>query len=307
MGQHAHGHHAHGHHAHGDVGRAFAIGVLLNFGIVVLEAVYGVLSRSLALVADAGHNLGDVLGLVLAGAAAFVARRQPTKRRTYGLRRLTLLSALANAIFLLVALGAIAWESIRRFGASEPVAERPVIVVAAIAAVVNAASALVFARAGKADLNVRAAFLHLVADAGISLAVVAAAIVVMHTGWLWLDPALSLVVAVLILTSTWSLLRRSLDLVLDAVPEGIDLDQVRAYLASLPCVREVHDLHVWPLSTTETALTAHLVMPGNACQPTFIADVCRALHERFAIAHATLQVDPEEAADECRLAPACAV
>lgn len=301
----SHDHHAHAHaHAHASSGtdRAFVFGVLLNVGIVVLEAVYGVLAHSMALLADAGHNLSDVLGLVLAGGAAFLARRRATKRRTYGFRRLTLLSAFINGIFLLVALGAIAWESIRRLGAPEPVSEMPVIVVAAVAAVLNAASALAFAR-NQHDLNVRAAFLHLASDAAISIAVVIGALIALRTGWLWIDPALSLAVAALVLVSTWSLFRQSLNLVLDAVPEGIDIDAVRAFLAGLPRVREVHDLHVWPLSTTETALTAHLVMPGNACEPTFLADVCRALHERFDIDHATLQVDPEEAADECALAP----
>jgi cobalt-zinc-cadmium efflux system protein len=307
--RHRHSHvHAHAHaHPHDrglttSTDRAFIIGVVLNLGIVVLEAVVGVVSHSMALLADAGHNLGDVLGLVLAGGAAFLARRRPTKRRTYGYRRLTLLAALANGIFLLVALGAIAWESIRRFGAPQEVHGKPVIVVAAIAAVINGASALAFVRGGKHDLNVRAAFLHLAGDAGISLAVLIAAAVVLRTGWTWIDPALSLAVAVLVLMSTWSLLRRSLNLVLDAVPEGIDIDAVREYLATLPRVREVHDLHVWPLSTTETALTAHLVVPGNTCEPTFLANVCHALHEQFDIDHATLQLDPEEAPNECRLA-----
>ncbi len=298
----AHDHHHHD--AHGrSTDRAFILGVLLNLTIVVLEAVYGLVAHSMALLADAGHNLGDVLGLVLAGGATFLARRRATKRRTYGLRRLTLLSAFANGVFLLVAVGAIAWESIRRFGAPEPVSEKPVIVVAAIAVVINGASALAFAGGRKHDLNVRAAFLHLAGDAGISVAVVVAAVVVLRTGWLWVDPALSLAVAALILVSTWSLLRSSLNLVLDAVPEGIDIDAVRAYLAGLPRVCGVHDLHVWPLSTTETALTAHLVMPGNSCEPMFIADACRELHDRFDIDHATLQVDPAEAPDECRLSP----
>lgn len=296
----------HDHHEHrarkGSADQAFALGVVLNLAIVVLEAVYGVVAHSLALLADAGHNLGDVLGLVLAGGAAYLARRRPTKRRTYGYRRLTLLSALANGVFLLVATGAIAWESIRRFGSPEPVAEEPVIIVAAIAVIVNGASALAFLRGGKHDLNVRAAFLHLAGDAGISVAVIVAALAALRTGRMWIDPALSLAVAVLILVSTWSLLRRSLDLVLDAVPERIDIDAVRQFLAGLPRVREVHDLHVWPLSTTETALTAHLVMPGSTFEPTFLADVCRELHDRFDIDHATLQVDPEEA-PECRLAP----
>ncbi len=303
---HSHSHHGH-HHDHAlasSMDRAFVVGVVLNLGIVVLEAVCGVVAHSMALLADAGHNLGDVLGLVLAGGAAFLARRRPTKRRTYGYRRLTLLSALANGIFLLVALGAIAWESIRRFGAPEAVSEKPVMVVAAIAVVINGASALAFVRGGKHDLNVRAAFLHLAGDAGISVAVLVAAAVVLRTGWTWIDPALSLAVAALILVSTWSLLRRSLNLVLDAVPEGIDIDAVREYLATLPRVREVHDLHVWPLSTTETALTAHLVVPGNSCEPSFLANVCHELHEQFDIDHATLQLDPEEAPNECRLARA---
>ncbi|MGH7434472.1 MAG: cation diffusion facilitator family transporter [Polyangiaceae bacterium] len=310
---HAHSHsaphsHDHGHaHAHGPppegVTRAFAIGVVLNLGIVVLEAVYGILAHSMALLADAGHNLGDVLGLVLAGGATFLARRRPTKRRTYGYRRVTLLSALANGIFLLVAVGAIAGESIRRFDAPRPVAEHAVIAVAAIAAVVNGLSALPFAGHGTRDVNVRAAYLHLAGDAGISVAVVVGALVMLRTGWLWIDPALSLTVAALILASTWSLFRRSLNLVLDAVPEGIDIDALREYLAGLPRVREVHDLHVWPLSTTETALTAHLVMPASACGPTFLSDVCRELHDRFEINHPTLQVDPEDAPDPCKLAP----
>jgi cobalt-zinc-cadmium efflux system protein len=283
--------------------RAFILAVALNLAIVVLEAIYGVVAHSMALLADAGHNVGDVLGLVLAGGATFLARKHPTKHRTYGYRRLTLLAALTNGAFLLVVLGAIAWESIRRLGAPEPVSERLVIVVAAIAVVINGASALAFARRGKHDLNVRAAFLHLAGDAGISVAVVVAALVVLRTGWLWIDPALSLAVALLIFVSTWTLFRRSLNLVLDAVPEGIDVDAVRAYLVQLPRVREVHDLHVWALSTTETALTAHLVMPGKSCEPTFLAEVCHELHERFHIDHATLQVDPEEAPNECRLAP----
>jgi cobalt-zinc-cadmium efflux system protein len=293
--------HSNTHHALSGDG-AFALGVVSNLVIVVLEAVYGLGAHSMALLADAGHNLGDVLGLVLAGGAAFLARRQPTKRRTYGYRRLTLLSALANGAFLLVALGAIALESVRRLEAPVPVAEYPVVLVGAIAAVVNGVSALAFFRHDARDLNVRAAFLHLAGDAGISLAVVVAAVVMGRTGWLWIDPALSLAVSALILVSTWSLLRGSLNLVLDAVPEGIDIDAVRVYLAGLPDVRELHDLHVWPLSTTETALTAHLVMPGGACSPTFLSDVCHELHERFDIDHATLQVDPAEAPNECRLA-----
>ena len=298
--------HRHEHHGHGHAdaaGRAFLAGVVLNSIIVVVEAVYGVVGHSMALLADAGHNLGDVLGLVLAGGATFLAQLRPTKRRTYGYRRLTLFSALANGVFLLVATGGIAWESIRRLSAPEPVATVPVIVVAAIAMVINAASALLFAGRSHHDLNVRAAFLHLVGDAGISAAVIVGTVVMAKTGWLFMDPVLSLAVAGLILVSTWSLLQRSANLVLDAVPEGIDIDEVRGYLTSLPRVREVHDLHVWAMSTTETALTAHLVMPSQGCEPTFLSGVCSQLQHRFGIEHSTLQVDPEEAPEPCKLAP----
>ena len=303
-GRHRHREHAHHEHSHVDAdGRAFFIGVVLNSAIVVVEAVYGFVAHSMALLADAGHNLGDVLGLVLAGGATFLAQLRPTKRRTYGYRRLTLFSALANGVFLLVATGAIAWESIRRLSTPEPVATTPVLVVAAIAVVINTASALLFFRGSHHDLNVRAAFLHLAGDAGISAAVIVGTVVMAKTGWLMVDPILSLTVAGLILLSTWSLLARSTNLVLDAVPEAIDIDQVRGYLASLPRVREVHDLHVWAMSTTETALTAHLVMPSEGCEPTFLSGVCSQLHDRFGIEHSTLQVDPEDAPEPCRLAP----
>ena len=275
----------------------------MNFGIVVLEAGYGVVSHSLSLLADAGHNLGDVLGLGLAAGAAVLARRKPTRKRTYGFRRLTLLSALINAIVLLVATGAIALSSVQRFFHPEPVAATTVIVVAAITMVVNAASAMLFLRDRHHDLNVEGAFLHLASDAAIALGVVIANIVIWRTGWQWLDPVTSLVVGFMILAGTWSLLRRSIDLVLDAVPEGIDVDAVRAYLATLPRVSEVHDLHVWATSSTENALTAHLVMPTNSCEPRFLGDVCKTLHDRFGIDHTTLQLDAEEAPDPCRLAP----
>jgi cobalt-zinc-cadmium efflux system protein len=313
---HAHTHHAHSHHAHSHSApgeppdarttRAFAVGVVLNFALVVAEVIYGFAAHSMALLADAGHNLGDVLGLLLAGGAALLARRRPTRRRTYGLRRITLLSALANGVVLLFGTGALAWESLRRLVGSEEghaVHAMTVVVVAGAGVVVNGVSALLFLRGRHRDLNVKSAFLHLLGDAGIAFGVVVSSLVIARTGWAWLDPATSLVIALLILASTWSLLRRSMDLVLDAVPEGIDIELVREYLATLPRVSDVHDLHIWAMSTTETALTAHLRMPGNSCEPQFLTEVCRELHERFGIAHPTLQVDPEESPHPCRLAP----
>jgi cobalt-zinc-cadmium efflux system protein len=297
--------HEHGHsHAHDTKGRAFLIGVVLNVGIVVVEVIYGVIAHSMALLADAGHNLGDVLGLVLAGGAMLLARKRATTRRTYGYRRITLLAALANAIFLLVTTGAVAWEAIRRLRAPEHVDARTVIVVAAIAVLVNGASAALFFADRKRDLNVRAAFFHLAADAAIAVGVIIATVIMLETGWAWIDPATGIAVAALILVSTWSLLRSSTDLVLDAVPEHIDIDAIKAYLEKLPGVVEVHDLHVWAMSTTEAALTAHLVMQPSASDPRFLGDVTGELHARFEIDHATLQLDAQEAPDPCRLAPA---
>ncbi len=304
-GSHGHAHaHRHDHgHAHGAKGSAFAAGVVLNLAIVVLEGIYGVAAHSMALLADAGHNLGDVMGLVLAGGAAWLARGRPTTRRTYGYRRLTLLAALANGVLLLVATGGVAWESIERLGTPAAVDARTVLLVATIGAVVNGASAALFFAGRKEDLNVRAAFVHLAGDAAISVGVILATLVMLKTGWSWVDPAVGLVVSILILVTTWSLLRKAVDLVIDAVPENIDIDAVRAYLQGLAGVREVHDLHVWAMSTTEVALTAHLVMPASISGARFLGDVCGELHERFGIEHATLQVEPEEAPDPCRLAP----
>jgi len=295
--------HDHG-HAHDAGGRAFLIGIVLNAAIVIIEVIYGVAAHSMALLADAGHNLGDVLGLVLAGGATVLARRGPTTRRTYGYRRLTLLAALANGVLLLVATGGVAWEAIRRLQAPEHVDAPTVLVVAGIGVVVNAGSAALFFAGRKRDLNIRAAFLHLAGDAAIAVGVIVATLVLLRTGWLWVDPVTGIIVSLIILLSTWSLLRKSIDLVLDSVPEHIDIDAVRGYLGTLPGVIEVHDLHVWAMSTTEAALTAHIVMPANACAPRFLGDVCKELHDRFDIDHATLQVDSLEAPDPCRLAPA---
>ncbi|MCR5877504.1 cation diffusion facilitator family transporter [Phenylobacterium sp. J367] len=303
---HGHGHsHGHGHHhpAPADMGRAFAIGVALNSVFVLAEAGAGIWAGSMALLADAGHNLSDVLSLILAWGAAVLARRAPGGRRTYGLRKATILASLANAVLLLVAVGAIVSESIHRLMAPASVETTVVIAVAALGVVINTATALLFLRGSHSDLNVRGAFLHMAADAAVSLAVVVGAAAIMFTGFLWIDPALSLLIAVVIVIGTWGLLRDSVDLALDAAPRGIDVETVRAWLADLPGVEEVHDLHIWAMSTTETALTVHLVRPAGGDADRFLHDACEGLHARFNIGHATLQVETG-AAHACRLAPA---
>jgi len=299
-----HGHdHAHGHsHAPKDFDRAFAIAVALNTVFVLTEAGVGLWSGSLALVADAGHNLSDVLALLLAWGAAALARRAPTARRTYGLRKATILVSLVNAVLLLVAVGAIASESVRRFLSPAPVATQAVMITAAIGVVLNTATALLFLR-GRDDLNVRGAFQHMAADAAVSLAVVAGAALMAATGLLWIDPALSLGIAVVIVLGTAGLLRESFDMAMDAAPRGVNVDAVRTWLAGLPGVTEVHDLHIWAMSTTETALTAHVIRPANDDGDGFLHGACEGLASRFGIGHATLQVETG-GADACRLAPA---
>jgi cobalt-zinc-cadmium efflux system protein len=283
------GHHHH-HHEQGDFSRSFAVGVVLNVLFVALEAGCGLYAQSLALLADAGHNLSDVMGLLLAWGAITLARRPPTRRRTYGLRRSTIIAALANAVLLLVAVGGISWEAIRRFAHPEPLQEGLVIWVAAAGIFVNTVTALLFLR-GSHDVNIRGAFLHMAADAAVSLGVVIAGVVIHVTQWTWIDPAISLLIAAVILASTWSVLWESLDLALDAVPKGIQPRAVEEYLASLPGVQEVHDLHIWGLSTTEAALTAHLVMPETACEDSLLKQIITELHDRFGIEHTTLQVE----------------
>ncbi len=298
---HDHDHHDH-HHPPTTFTRAFAIGIALNLVFVVVEVVYGVLSHSVALLADAGHNFGDVLGLGLSWGATALASLKPSARRTFGFRRTTIVASVANALILLFVTGGLAWESVRRLVAPEPAQGRTMIVVALVGAAVNTASALLFMAGSKKDLNLRSAFLHLASDAVLAVGVAVAGAVILFTGWLWLDPAASLVLAMTILAGTWSLMKQSLNLMLDAVPEGIDPAEVKAFLGALPGVVEVHDLHIWAMSTTETALTAHLVMPGNGCGPTFLASACQELHDKFDIDHSTLQIDPEEAPAPCALA-----
>jgi len=299
-----HDHHDHDHHhAPASYGRAFVVGIALNLTFVVVEVTYGVLAHSVALVADAGHNLGDVLGLGLSWGATALARMKPSKRRTFGFRRSTIVASVANALILLFVTGGLTWESIRRLFAPEQPHGLTMIVVASIGAVVNTTSALLFMAGREKDLNIRSAFLHLASDAVLAVGVAVAGGVIMFTGVLWLDPAVSIVLAATILAGTWSLMRKSVNLILDAVPEGIDPEKVKAFLSALAGVVEVHDLHIWAMSTTETALTAHLVMPGNSCEPTFLASACKELHDRFDIDHSTLQIDPQEAPAPCALAP----
>lgn len=306
-GGHDHAHsQAHHGHAHGpaNYNRAFAIGIVLNTGFVIVEAYYGVVGNSLALLADAGHNLGDVLSLMMAWGAAALARRRPTERRTYGLRRTSILASLANALLLLVAVGGIAWEAVQRLGKPEPVVETTVIVVALIGIGINAATAMMFMSGRKGDINIQGAFMHMAADAAVSLGVVLAAVAMMFTGWLWLDPATSLVIAIVITVGTWSLLRESVNLALDAVPRGVDRQKVERFLAGQPGVTEVHDLHIWAMSTTEVALTAHLVRPGATVDDGFLASMCRDLREHFGVQHATIQIEAGDPRYPCHLAPA---
>ncbi len=296
--------HSHGSRAYTN---AFAVGIGLNLVFVAAEALFGWRAGSLALIADAGHNLSDVFGLVLSWWAAALGRRAPTRLRTYGLRRASILSALANAVMLLVAIGAIAWEALGRLTHPSPVAASVVIWVASLGIVVNALTALLFMSGRRTDLNIRAAFVHMAADAGVSGGVVVAGILMILTGWLWLDPAVSLLIVVVIAIGTWGLLRDSINLAMDAVPEGIDAHAVEKYLESLPGVSEVHDLHIWGMSTTEACLTAHLVLPKVSDDDALLLQACRDLHENFGIEHPTVQIERGHGPHGCRLASHAAV
>jgi cobalt-zinc-cadmium efflux system protein len=298
-----HHHHDHHHHRPMDFGRAFAIAATLNIALVVAQVVFGVLANSVALIADAGHNLGDVLGLLLAWGAHGMARWLPTKRYTYGFRSASILAALFNGIILLVATGAIAWEAVRRLNGAADVAGVTVMIVAAVGVVVNGVSAWLLMAGREGDLNIRGAFLHMLGDAAISLGVVAAGAAILATGWNWLDPTVSLVIAVLIVWGTWGVLREAIAMSLDAVPRGVDVARVETYLHGLPGVSEVHDLHIWAMSTTETAMTVHLVRPGASLDDHLLHDVCHELERRFGISHATLQVEAGDTGHACRLAP----
>jgi cobalt-zinc-cadmium efflux system protein len=301
---HGHGGHAHHGHDHGptEYDRAFAIGAGVNLAFALAEIGFGFAANSVALVADAIHNLGDVLGLLLGWSAIWLHRRPPTTRRTYGWGRFSILAALANSAILLVSVGAIGIEALHRMHAPAPVASGTVIVVAAIGIVVNGGSALLFLRGRHGDLNIRAQYLHLGADAAVSFGVVVAALAMRLTGWSWLDPLTSLAIAAIIIHSTWAALREAADLAMDAVPAGVSQSAVRDWLMALPGVTEVHDLHIWALSTTETALTAHLVYGGEA-EDRRPHDLAAELRRRFGIGHATVQIESDADAALCRLRP----
>jgi cobalt-zinc-cadmium efflux system protein len=307
---HAHGHsHGHGHgHGHGHShapaaghDRAFAIGIALNLGFVVVEAGFGFVAQSVALLADAGHNLSDVLGLAVAWGAIALGRAAPSKRFTYGLKGSTILAALTNALLLLVALGAIVLEAAQRMAVPAPVEGGTVSIVAAVGIVVNLSTALLFARGRAGDINIRGAYLHMAGDAAVSAGVVVAGIVILLTGETWIDPIVSIAIAALIFWQTWGLLRESVEMSLGAVPRGIDYDKVRMSLRMLPGVDRVHHVHIWPMSTTETVLTAHLVMPAGHPGDVFLGEAQAMLKEHYAIGHATLQVEivGEDAGTPC--------
>ena len=278
-------------HSHKNYNNAFAIGVLLNVVFVIIEAFYGFVSGSLALLADAGHNLSDVLGLLLAWGASFLASKSATEKRTYGYRKITVIASVASATLLLLALGSITWEAIGRFTDPKPIASMTVIVVALIGVIINTITALLFVSDQHHDLNIRGAFLHMAADAGISFGVVIAGIIILNTNWFIIDPLISIIIVIIILIGTWGLLRDSFNLAIDAVPENIDIQGVKNYLNGLDEVSSIHDLHVWAISTTVTALSVHLVVKTERINNEFLDCIQTHLKEHFSIEHSTIQVE----------------
>lgn len=290
-------------HSHSvvNLSKKFKIGIILNLVYVAVEFTFGILSSSMALIADAGHNLGDILGLLLAWGASQLAKAKPTENRTYGYRKSTILAAFFNSIFLLIAVGAILIESIRRFAEPEPVAGTTMIFVAAAGVIINGATALIFFKGKDHDINVKGAFLHMAADAAVSLGVAAGGIAILFTGLIWIDPAISLFIVLIITISTWGLLKDSFLMSVDAVPKGIRLIEIRDYFLSLDGVKEVHDLHVWGMSTTEIALTVHLVMPDIIPADNFLKMICKDLHDKFEIDHPTIQIEKNAQAAKCQI------
>jgi cobalt-zinc-cadmium efflux system protein len=294
------------HHSHShsnlqtqNFSRAFLIGIILNVIYIVVELVYGLAINSMALIADAGHNFSDVLGLILAGGAAYLAKTAATEKRTYGLRKSTILAAFFNAILLMIAVGAITIEAVRKLIYPEPVQGQTMMIVAGIGFVINGITALLFMKGREKDINIKGAFIHMAADAGVSLGVVVAGFIILSTGWLWVDPAVSIVIVIVITIGTWGLLKDSFHLSMDAVPKGIDLIKVGNYLKGINGVTEVHDLHIWAMSTTETALTAHLVIPNETKDDFFLKKICGELHSKFGIEHSTIQIEKSAQSSNC--------
>lgn len=292
-------HHNHSHAFVQNYNKAFGVGIILNVIYIVVEITYGIIINSMALLADAGHNFSDVLGLVLAWGAAYLAKTATTEKRTYGMRKSTILAALFNAIILMIAVGAITIEAVRKLIHPEPVQGSTMMIVAGIGFIINAATALLFMKGREKDLNIKGAFLHMAADAGVSLGVVLAGLVIFYTNWLWIDPVISLVIVLVITVGTWELLRDSFHLSMDAVPKDIILKDVENYFSSLHGVKEVHDLHIWAMSTTETALTVHLVIPDEQKDDNFLKKICGELHEKFGIEHPTIQVEKSAQTANC--------
>lgn len=300
-----HDHHAHHHHAHDlfdPTQRAFAVGVLLNLIFVGAELYYGFWANSLALLADAGHNFSDVIGLLIAWGALLLAKRKPSERFSYGLRSTTIMAALVNAMFLLLAVGIIIWEGFHRLFSPVPVNGGVMIWVALLGVLINIGTALMLQHGSKTDINVRGAFLHMMADAAVSVGVVVAGMGMLWLGWLWLDGAVSILISAVILWGTWGLFKESINLSLHAVPAQIDMGTVHDYLVGLPGVSEVHDLHIWAMSTTEIALTAHLLMPSGHPGDEFLSEVSDGLEKNFHIDHPTLQIEIASCAVPCRIA-----
>lgn len=279
--------------------KAFLIGIILNVIYIVIEVVYGLLINSMALLADAGHNFSDVLGLLLAWGAAYLAKTAATEKRTYGLRKSTILAALFNAVLLMIAVGAITIEAVQKLILPEHVQGATMMVVAGVGVVINAITAFLFLKGRKKDLNIKAAFLHMAADAGVSLGVVLAGFIIYSLGWIWVDPVISLVIVLVITIGTWGLLKDSFHLSMDAVPKGIDLKEVGSYFKSITGVTEVHDLHIWAMSTTEIALTAHLVIPYETKDDFFLKKICGDLNSKFGIVHSTIQIEKSAQAANC--------
>jgi len=293
--------HSHDHRTSPSNTLAFAVGTVLNFVFVIIETTYGILSNSLALIADAGHNLSDVLALLLAWGATYLAQRKPTRTKTYGLRRGTILAALISALMLLMTMAIVAWEAVGRFETVNAVDSKTIIIVASIGVVINTITAVLFLSNKNHDLNIKAAFVHMTADAIVSLGVVVAGIVILFTSIYWIDPAISLLIVVVIIISTWSLLKDSFNLAMDGVPKGIDVDEVKKFILEQDGVEEIHDLHIWGMSTTQVALTAHIVRDKTHIDDHFLHKISNDLHNRFGIAHSTIQIEAGAEEYACEL------